>query len=219
MSTEAKPVYLFDVSDKPSLPVVDVPLIEATDDSIQGYGHMVDDPAAWNVEIVRWPAQGWRPVDTDSGDEGGYAEGTFHSFWTGDVLRGQNEAVAGDYILGFSCDPQSASSENTTCPRERVLLWHLNYHPDGGQLFYPLDKKPFVVPVALPGDDLKPENVVAFWCDGSRGLYIHPNIWHEGVFPATDDQRFLDRQGKVHARVSSDIAAEFGVYLSVPLSI
>ena len=23
----------------------------------------------------------------------------------------------------------------------------------------------------------------AFYFDGSRGLYIHPNIWHEGVFP------------------------------------
>ena len=48
-----------------------------------------------------------------------------------------------------------------------------------------LDHQPFVVPVALPGDDLRLENIVAFWCDGSRGLYIHPGIWHEGVFPAT----------------------------------
>ena len=36
----------------------------------------------------------------------------------------------------------------------RVLLWHMNYHPDGGQLFYPLENQPFVVPAALPGDDL-----------------------------------------------------------------
>ena len=93
----------------------------------------------------------------------------------------------------------------------------MNYHPDGGQLFFPLEQKPFVVPVALPGDDLKPEDVVAFWCDGTRGLYIHPNIWHEGIFPVADRQRFLDRQGRVHARVSCDFGREFGVYLSVPL--
>lgn len=78
-------------------------------------------------------------------------------------------------------------------------------------------KKQFVIPLALPGDDLAPEKVVAFWCDGSQGLCIHPNIWHEGIFPVQDHQRFLDRQGKVHARVSCDIGQEFGVYLSVPL--
>ena len=84
-------------------------------------------------------------------------------------------------------------------------------------MFFPIDNKPFVVPVALPTDDLKPDQVVAFWCDGSKGLYIHPNIWHEGIFPVDGKQRFLDRQGKVHARVSCDIGEEFGVYLSVPL--
>ena len=60
--------------------------------------------------------------------------------------------------------------------------------------------------------------VIALWCDGARGLYIHPGIWHEGIFPLADRQRFLDRQGRVHARVSCDIAAEFGLYLSVPLA-
>ena len=94
----------------------------------------------------------------------------------------------------------------------------MNYHPDGGQFFYPLDNSPFIVPLALPGDDLGPEKVVAFWCEGDKGLYIHPNIWHEGVFPTTDSQRFQDRQGRVHARVSADIGNEFGVYLACPLS-
>ena len=37
------------------------------------------------------------------------------------------------------------------------------------------------------------------------------------VFPTKDHQRFLDRQGAVHARVSADIGQEFGVYLSCPL--
>ncbi len=76
-----------------------------------------------------------------------------------------------------------------------------------------------MIPAALPGDDLTPDKVVAFWCDGSRGLYIHPNIWHEGIFPVTVAQRFLARQGRVHARVSCDIGEEFGVYLAVPLPL
>ena len=213
----AAPVYIFDPAENPSLPLFDVPLVEATDDSVREYGRMVDDPADCDVEIVRWPAQGWRPVDEDSGDEGGVTEGIFHGNWRGDVLYGSNEAVGGNYVLGWSIDPQAASAERQTTPREKVLLWHLNYHPDGGQMFFPLDNKPFVVPVALPGDDLTPDKLIAFRCDGSRGLYIHPGIWHEGIFPVTDSQRFLDRQGRVHARISCDVGAEFGVYLSVPL--
>ncbi|MEM7045502.1 MAG: ureidoglycolate lyase, partial [Pseudomonadota bacterium] len=189
------PDYIFDASEKPSLPWHDVPLIEATDESVEGYGLLVDDPEGFEIEIVQWPAQGWRPVDDGTGDEAGWVEGIFHGSWQGDVLYGTNEAVSGHYVLGWSVDPQQAVAENASEPRERVLLWHMNYHPDGGQLFFPLDKQAFVVPVALPGDDLTPDKVVAFWCDGSRGLYIHPGIWHEGIFPVQDKQRFLDRQG------------------------
>lgn len=94
----------------------------------------------------------------------------------------------------------------------------MNYHPDGGQLFHPLEPKPFVVTVAMPGDELLPEKVSALWCDVSFGLYIHPNVWHEGVFPVQDRQSFQDWQCKVHARVSCDFGREFGVCLAVLLS-
>ena len=211
------PEYIFEASEKPSLPWHDVPLIRATDESVTQYGCLVDDPENFEIEIVRWPPSGWRPIDEGTGDEGGSVEGIFHGEWKGDVLFGTNEAVKGNYVLGWSTDPQKALDNKRSSPRDQVLLWHMNYHPDGGQLFFPIDNKPFIVPVALPGDDLKPEQVIAFWCDGSRGLYIHPNIWHEGIFPVEDHQRFLDRQGRVHARVSCDIGKEFGVYLSCPL--
>lgn len=211
------PQYIFEADEKPSLPLHQVPLIVATDETVTDYGCLVDNPDNFQIEIVKWPAQGWRPVDDGTGDEGGFVEGIFHGEWDGDILMGRNDAVGGNYVLGWSRDPQLASKTTATCPRDQVLLWHMNYHPDGGQLFYPLENKPFVVPVALPGDDLSPDKVVALWCDGSKGLYIHPGVWHEGIFPAEDTQRFLDRQGRVHARVSCDIGAEFGVYLSVPL--
>jgi len=218
MTMAAAPQFLFEASEKPSLPLHPVPLIEATAESLHGYGCLVQDPAACEIEIVRWPAQGWRPVDPDTGDEGGVVEGVFSCAWDGDVLMGRNEAVDGNYVLGWSRDSQAAARGVAGVPHEQVLLWHMNYHPDGGQLFFPLERKPFVVPAALPGDDLTPDKVVAFWCDGTKGLYIHPNIWHEGVFAAADSHRFLDRQSRVHARVSCDIGAEFGVYLSVPLT-
>lgn len=133
-----------------------VPVVEATSDTLKGYGTLVDDPEAVTVEIVRWPAAGWRPVDTDSGDEGGTTAGTFVATWRGDVLYGQNSAVGGHYILGYSTDPTQAQENHQRDPQQ-LLLWHANYHPDGGQLFFPLDGRPFVVPLALPGDDVHPQ--------------------------------------------------------------
>ena len=52
---------------------------------------------------------------------------------------------------------------------------------------------------------------------GDKGLYIHPGIWHEGVFTASGRQRFFDKQGAVHARVSVDFAREFNCLLEAPL--
>ena len=92
------------------LPWHDVPLILATDESVSDYGCLVENPEDFEIEIVQWPAQGWRPVDVGTGDEGGVVEGVFHSEWQGDFLHGRNDAVSGHYILGWSDNPGSASA-------------------------------------------------------------------------------------------------------------
>ena len=48
----------------------------------------------------------------------------------------------------------------------------MNYHPDGGQVFFPTAKNAYVMILALPDDDCKPEDYVAFYFDGSCGLQI-----------------------------------------------
>jgi ureidoglycolate lyase len=58
---------------------------------------------------------------------------------------------------------------------------------------------------------------VTFWCNGSRGLYIYPNVWHGAIVPFDDRAEFPGRQGRVHARVWVDFAKEFGCYLAVPM--
>ena len=196
--------------------VFDVPLIRATRQSLKGFGEIVRDPKTQKVEIATWPAPGWRKLDPGTGNEGGTTEGTFACEWQGNELIGRNEAVGGHYVLGFR-DPPDMVGQGAPPTLGRALLWHCNYHPDGGQFFFPLDGKPFVVPVAPPGEDVKPEDFVAFWSDGAHGIYIHPNIWHEGPFPVEPSGRYFDKQGKVHARISCDIAREFGVLLGVPL--
>ena len=194
-----------------------IPLVEATKDSLNGYGFLVEKPEDVEIEITRWPAQGWRPVDEDTGNEGGTTEGTFECEWKGDVLYGKNDAVSGKYTLGYAVDPEMAEESHEGNPKN-LLLWHANYHPDGGQFFFPLDSRPFLCPLALPGDNIMPDDFVCFYFGGKQGLYIHPNIWHEGIFPIRGKQRFFDKQGAVHARVSVDFAREFNCLLEISLS-
>lgn len=196
----------------------EAPVVDASDAALKGYGCLVDEPKSFPIEIVRWPAQGWRPIDKNSGDQGGVTEGLFEFWWKGDTLYARNNAVGDSYLFAWSNWPEEASENDSSGKvREHALVWRANYHPDGGQLFYPIDGQSFLVPLALPGDDVTPEKFVAFRCDGSRGLYIHPNVWHGAVVPLDDQAKFLDRQGRVHARVSVDLAKEFGCYLAVPM--
>jgi hypothetical protein len=193
-----------------------MPIVPATPQSLHGYGRLIDSSGECPIEIVRWPAQGTPPGDAETGDQGGITEGTFVCEWQGDILYGRNEAVGGHYILAYATPPESARTDHAENPR-RMLLWHANYHPDGGQSFFPLERRPFYAPLALPGDDVTPQRFVCFRFDGDQGLYIHPNIWHEGVFGFHGTQRFHDRQGAVHARISVDFAREFGCLLEAPI--
>jgi len=204
--------------------VHETPLAAASDHNLEGYGCLVDAPESFPIEIVRWPAQGWRLIDANSGDQGGIAEGVFEFWWKGETLYARNNAVGDSYLFGWSNWlfgwsnwPEKAATDGPAKPRRRALIWRANYHPDGGQLFCPLHGEDFAVPLALPGDDVTPERFITFWCDGSRGLYIHPNVWHGAIVPLDDHAEFLDRQGRVHARVSIDFAKEFGCYLAVPM--
>ena len=205
----------------PSNNKIEIPLIEATNQNLKGYGYLVNDFDQCEIEIVTWPKQGWRNIEEGTGNEGGTTEGPFETWWEEGILYGRNSAVEhkgeydkdGRYLLGYSSDPDDFSYHLTNKDPSQIYIWHVNYHPDGGQLFFPEDNKPFISPLALPGDDIKPDNFKAFYFDGSQGLYIHPNIWHEGVFPTKGRATFKGKQGKVHARVSIDLLKEFRSYL------
>ena len=53
------------------LPWFDVPLLKASPETLQNYGELVDDYHDYPVEIVTWPPQGRRPVDSGTGNEAG----------------------------------------------------------------------------------------------------------------------------------------------------
>lgn len=206
-------------SQQENISILHVPLVIATPETFEdkGYGVIESSFEAATVDIVVWPKQGWRDVVPGTGDEGGITQGEFIFTWEGDMAVARNHAVDGHYVTGWFTDPATASFDHQPTDRSRLLVREANYHPDGSQIFFPKDGTPFVALLALPGDDVKPEDFVAFYCDGSFGIKIHPNIWHQPLFPVAEHAVFDDKQGKVHACIAVDFIEEFSTYLSVPL--
>ena len=122
------------------------------------------------------------------------------------------------YITGWYADPATAAEDREAADTSRIYTHEANYHPVGSQIFCPRDGAAFIALLARPVDDVKPEDFVAFYCDGTFGIHIDPNVWHQPVFPLSSSALFDDRQGRVHACVAIDFVSEFGCYLEVPLS-
>ena len=203
--------------DAPGIRVLSVPLVDAGSARFESFGRIVRDFAAEEVIIQAWPALGWRRIEPGTGNQGGVTEGDFVMARQGDFLIARNHAVNGHYVTGWFADPRSATSAGTSPCHDRVLVREANYHPDGGQVFWPRAPTPFVALLALPGDDVRAEDFVAFYCDGSFGIQIFPGVWHQPVFPLAAHAVFDDKQGRVHACVAIDFVTELGCYLSVPL--
>lgn len=198
--------------------VVNVPSVVATAESLQGYGRVVHTADPADVDIVTWPQTGRRPIIGGTGRGGGVVTGSFDILRQGGLLFAQNHAVARRYITGFYEDPATASAEREPAQTDWILTHEANYHPDGGQIFVPRDGASFVALLALPGDDVTPQDFVAFHCDGSFGIHIDAGVWHQPLYPTGDKITFDDAQGAVHACVGVDFVTEFGCYLKVTLA-
>ena len=68
------------------------------------------------------------------------------------------------YLLGYGKEPtacvKARRGEGPAESPETVRLWYSDYHPDGGQLFFPEDGQPFVTNLAPPLGD-EPRNCAA----------------------------------------------------------
>jgi ureidoglycolate lyase len=195
-----------------------VPLVAATEHALRGYGRIVPNLAQSAVTIVTWPQPGRRPIVPGTGNEGGIVEDSFVMQRRGEIQHAVNQAVGRSYITGWFADPATASEARQPTDTSRIYTHEANYHPDGGQIFWPRDSAAFVALLAEPGDDIRPEHFVAFYCDGSFGIHIDPGVWHQPVFPTKSTAIFDDRQGRVHACIAVDFVSEFGCYLEVPLA-
>jgi len=89
---------------------------------------------------------------------------------------GDNLTVGVSFKLGYPCARRTADGS-----QDHILVREVNYHPDGGQIFFPPPEgRPFVILLARAdiGDDVRPEHFKAFYSDGSVGFHIAPGTWH-----------------------------------------
>ena len=218
---------------------------------LEGYGKLVEDPSHFTAdgpssgsegapqrtfEIVKWPVQGWRQLDPGTGDEAGTTEGQFKVQWSGDLYLAENLAINttnNRYLDGLGTRyPERATEEGGGVGAEdaesfhgdALFLWMSDYHPDGGQLFFPFGKAepcPFFVCLGKSsyGDDIKPDQMAAFRVPAGRGIYIHPGTWHNGIYvhKRQGPRTFFTRQGRVHARIGCSWAQEFNTLLRLRL--
>jgi len=101
------------------LDVVDVSIIEATDENLKGYGKILNGPDEIscenkNFEIVAWPVSGWRKLDPQTGDEAGTTEGNFEVHWQGDYFYGKNLTIATEVSLILSQVKKKKTHVNLT---------------------------------------------------------------------------------------------------------
>ena len=40
--------------------IFEIPLIEATEKSLEGYGNLIENFDNYDIQITQWPKQGWR---------------------------------------------------------------------------------------------------------------------------------------------------------------
>src|SRR5882762_6938442 len=103
------------------------PLVTATAASLAGYGRLVDDPKTFPIEIVRWPAQGWRPIDENSGDQGGVVEGLFEFCWKGEKRWCRSTTRRSFWTARVA----STRASRSTSSRSSAATWALRCHARG----------------------------------------------------------------------------------------
>ena len=206
----------------PDLPAglarVVMPVVDATPATLEGYGCLVDDPASCGIEIVRWPAQGSRPVDPDTGDEGGTTEGTFVSAnGRATSCTAATMPSADTTSSRTASDPGRADADHRARPAAHAAL--ARELPSGRRPAL-LPARTEAVPGAARAAGRRRRSPRISSASASTATAASTSIRTSGTRACSRQsgtQRFFDKQGAVHARVSVDFAREFGCLLEAPI--
>ncbi len=86
-------------------------------------------------------------------------------------------------------------------PRPRpIVLQLMERHPLASQAFIPMQRRDYLVVVAIPGETVTPADLVAFQARGDQGVNYHRGVWHHPLLVLDTDSDFLviDRGGEGH---------------------
>ena len=187
--------------------IINVPVITANKETLEGYCDIVNDFNNTKVINVPWIKLSGRPIDDNTGDQALPTEGIFEFSYDKHYCLANNHSVPnGDYITGII-------NENRD-----IYTREANYHPCGGQIVYPCNNNsPFIILLSKAGDNIQPTDFVAFYCDGTFGVQILPNVWHQPIFPINNNVKYFNKQCSVHACVTVDTIKEFNTLLKFNL--
>jgi ureidoglycolate lyase len=78
-----------------------------------------------------------------------------------------------------------------------IRIRSMERHPLSSQAFVPLTSVPFLVVVAAPADQLRPDDLRAFITNGRQGVNYHRGVWHHPLLAILETCDFLvvDRGG------------------------
>ena len=201
-----------------NIKVYEVPIIHATQKNLKGFCNVVHEYENTSVINVKWPKiTGWRKLDENTGDQALHTEGMFDFYYDDIYSKAVNHSVEnGSYITGII--PRSEKKSGNEIPTH-IYTREANYHPDGGQIIFPPSKEPFMLLLSKKGDDILPEDFFCFFCDGSFGVQILPNVWHQPAYPLNNKATFKNKQCSVHGCVTVDTVNEFNTLLRVNLNL
>jgi hypothetical protein len=173
---------------------VELPLIRASEETLRGLAEIVHDFDAVTVIQRQWPKR-TRPVSAGTG-YGSVTQGDFDFQWKDNYCYAQNAAVGGDYIV---------------CRKDANICYtrEANYHPDGGQIVCPkVPGTKFIMVLAPPNENVQASDFKAYYFDGTFGLQILPDVWHQPLIPIDTLGTYRNKQGSIHACVVYDSLEE-----------
>ncbi|AOX02922.1 hypothetical protein BJP34_28880 [Moorena producens PAL-8-15-08-1] len=188
----------------------DVPLKRLNSQNALGLGVVFTDFENAKIELCKWPTSGKRPL-ISKGGYGTVIEEEFRVYWEGSTLFSAGHQNARGGAAGkIISEPESNSTY--------ILVNWLSAHLDAGEGFMPKNGEPSIFLLAPPKEDVKPEDFVALYSDGSCGISIHPGVWHTNPISLSGKEVVYQRkQGSIYATIDCFLTKEHNTWLKIPL--
>ncbi|NES21547.1 MAG: hypothetical protein F6K41_22115 [Symploca sp. SIO3E6] len=189
----------------------EVPLKRLNSKNTQGLGVVFTEFEDVTIELCPWPTQGQRPLIA----QGGYStvlEEEFKVYWQNATMLSAGHQNARGGATGKIVSDRETNSKH-------IMVNWLSAHLDAGEAFIAKNGEPGIFLLAPPKEDVKPEDFVAFYSDGSCGISIHPGVWHTTPISLSKQEVVYKRkQGSIYATIDCVLTKEHNTWLKIPLS-